>query len=71
MDWLKSQETDNSDSSIISRSFIKTFHWIIKWAPWDIGNGKSMRIGVDPYVGDKGNFIFPMEIIEYLNVLEM
>ena len=56
---------------LFSSDFFRTFHWIRKWTAWDIGNGKILRIGVDPFFHDQGNYILAMEIIEHLNILEM
>ena len=30
-----------------------------------------MRIGIDPFVGDQGNYLVLVEIIEHLNILEI
>ena len=38
---------------------------------WDIGNGKQVRIGIDPFVGDNEKHKFPMGIINHLEVLNL
>ena len=40
-----------------------------RWISWDIGNGKNVYIGIDPFVGDKGNFELPLEILEHLDFI--
>ena len=56
-------------TSIIWNSLIKVIHWVKRWISWEIGNGKNVYIGIDPFVGDKGNFDIPQEILEHLEFI--
>ena len=38
---------------------------------WDIGNGEKLRVGIDPFIGDNGNFKLPEGITEELVVLNI
>ena len=64
--WFRSSEIDQKDALVIWKSFIKNFHWIRKWTSWDIGNDKNVCIGIDPFLGDNGNYEFSVEILEHL-----
>ena len=37
-----------------------------KWIAWQIGNGSKVRIGEDPWMGVKGNFILFDALLEML-----
>ena len=38
---------------------------------WEIGNGKQLRVGIDPFVGDNDNYRLPEGIINHLEVLNL
>ena len=37
----------------------------------DVGNGKSLQIAIDPFIGDNGNFKLPVEILNHIANLGM
>ena len=61
--WFRLEFIENNSFSIIWNSFIKNINWVKKWLSWDIGNGKHVRVGIDPLVGLNENYKLPEEII--------
>ena len=50
---------------------MKVIHWLKKGISWNIGNGKYILIGIDPFIGDGGQTYLPTEIIENLDWIDM
>ena len=71
LSWFRSDSIDYSGSSLIRSSFVNEFHWIRRCATWDISNGENVRIGVDSFIGDNGNYVLPSGIISHLVDLNM
>ena len=39
------------------------------WTSREIGNDENVYIGIDPFVGDKGNFELYLEILKHLQFI--
>ena len=65
--WIRNSIYYSSGASIVWTSFLKVNHLLNKGICWNIGNGKSVITGIDPFVGDKDCPYFPEEITEHLS----
>ena len=52
-------------------NFLKAIHSLKKGICWEIGNGKSVITGVDPFIEDKDNSCLSLGIIEHLDWINM
>ena len=46
--------------------FIRSLTWITKYLGWKVGNGKRIKIGVDPVAGLNSPFVLPEDLRSYL-----
>ena len=53
-------------ASVIWKGFISTITWLGKGLIWMVGNGKSIKVGVDPISGMGTCYILPQELRNYL-----
>lgn len=49
--WIRYRTALNHGGSIFWRSVRKNLHWILNGLSWHIGNGRQVRIGLDPFAG--------------------
>ena len=61
----------SSGALVVWTSFLKVNHWLKKHICWNIGNGKSVFVGIDPFVGDKDCPYLLEEITEHLSWINM
>ena len=65
--WLKDKNFITSNASIIWRGFIYTISWIGRGIIWKVGNGESISLGADPFIGMGSSFVSSsFEQIDYL-----
>ena len=64
--WLREKRFVVKNASILWRGFVETLPWIGKGLIWNVGNGTSIRVGVDPMIGFGTNYILPIGLREYL-----
>ena len=46
--------------------FIRAMSWITKYLGWKIGNGKNIKVGIDPIAGVFSEYILPEDLRMYL-----
>ena len=46
---------------------VSSFPLFGNWTTWEIGNGRSVRLGIDPWVGVGEDFRLPQSILIKLN----
>ena len=46
---------------------VLAFPLIGNWIAWEIGNGRSVRIGIDPYDGAREDYRIPPSVLNKLN----
>jgi len=51
--WIRYKLYRQSGGSIFWRSVCRHIHWILRGLSWQIGNGHSLCIGLDPYASLK------------------
>ena len=51
---------------MIWKGFIHTLSWLGRGLTWHVGNGASIRVGLDPIVGMGSPYSLPNDLWEYL-----
>jgi hypothetical protein len=46
---------------------MSSFHIIKQWLAWQIGSGKQVIIGKDPFIGDNSSYKLSVPLIHFLN----
>ena len=46
---------------------VLAFPLIDNWAAWEIGNVRSVRLGIDPWVGAREDFRLPQSVLNKLS----
>ena len=46
--------------------FIRAMSWITRYLGWKIGNGKNIKVGIDPIAGVSSDFTLPEYLKSYL-----
>ena len=65
--WIRYKSFNHRGGSIFWRSTCRHFHWIQNGLAWLIGDGKSLRIGLDPYAGaTEGSYRLPDHMVIFL-----
>ena len=65
-DWLCKQHFLVQGTSYIWNGFIRTLSWITRQLGWKVGDGKSIRFGIDPIAGLNYTFLLPEDLKDYL-----
>ena len=66
LDCIRSRISQTLGASIIWKAITKAAHIIQEGLSWQIGNGASIRIGIDSWSGSGVYYKFPDFIIEHL-----
>ena len=56
---------------MVWNNFLKVIHWLKKGICWNIGNGKYVLTGIDPFISDNGCPYLPSKITEHLAWIDM
>lgn len=67
VEWFRRPQKLVANSSIGWKALVGAFPLIGDWTVWQIGNGKSVRIGANPWLGAGAGYKLFEELIEYLN----
>jgi hypothetical protein len=54
--WIRNDKYKNSHGYAIWNKFTKYFEWIGQYLAWYIGDGRQVRVGVDPFVDGDDKF---------------
>ena len=66
MDWIRTHVFSVQGTYYIWNGFIRTLSWLTIYLGWRVGNGKAIRIGIDPIAGLNSDFVLPMDLKSYL-----
>ena len=64
--WIRIPNKSFKNGSIRWKSMVLAFPLIGTWIAWEIGNGKSIRIGLDPWVGAGEDYRLPQTVLNKL-----
>ena len=65
-EWLHLQVFTIQGTSYIWNGFIREISWITRCLGWKVGNGRSIRIGVDPIDGLRSGYVLLEYLMNYL-----
>ena len=65
-EWLRIQVFNIQGTSYIWNGFIRALSWITRCLGWKVGNGQSIRIGIDPIASLNLDFVLPEDLGIYL-----
>ena len=51
---------------MIWKGFMHTLSWLGRGFTWHVGNGETIRVGLDPIVGMGSPYSLPLDLREYL-----
>ena len=69
--WIRKSQFYYANTPVIWSSMMKVIHQLKKGISWNIGNGKNILIGIDPFIGDNGCPYLPTDFIEHLAWIDM
>ena len=55
-----------ANASIMWTALVLAFHLVVNWLAWKIGNGRSVVVGANPWIGDDGHLSCQMVWLEPL-----
>ena len=58
-DWIRSPNKTYKNGSVGWKAMVLAFPLIGTWIAWEIGNGKSIRIGMDPCTREGEEYRIP------------
>ena len=64
--WICQQSFTVQGTSYMWNGFIRAISWITRCLGWKTGNGKSIKIGIDPIAGLSSEYILPEDLRLYL-----
>ena len=66
LDWIRKPRKSHAGGSMIWKAIVKYFSLIENNLVWDVGNGESVLIGRDPWLGSTHLHLLPPDVIEEL-----
>ena len=66
INWIKLPQKSHRGGSIFWKAIIKSFHLIEIHLAWNVGDGSSVRIGLDPWPGSGHQHILPQDTRDLL-----
>lgn len=71
--WLQTP-IKSSKGSIVWKALVEAFTLVGSWIAWKIGNGRSVSLGEDPWLGASNNYKLSDPLIKFLwnqNILHL
>ena len=69
--WLRGKKFLSRGVSAIWKGFLLTLPWLGRHLSWQVGNGKSVLLGIDLIVGISNSLMIPQGLHEYLEDLDI
>ena len=69
--WLRGKCFNTRGVSVIWKGFLLTLPWLGRNLAWQVGNGNSVRIGIDPIIGSPALITFPADFRDFLEDLDI
>ena len=66
MSWIRSKAFSVSSVYVIWKGFISCITWLGSGLTWHVGNGESIKVGLDPIIGMGSSFSLPRDLRDYL-----
>eukprot|EP00253_Pinus_taeda_P016909 PITA_16909 len=67
MDWIRNPSWHRKGILVIWRAILNSISIIKDGLLWKIGNGASIRISIDPWIGSGNSHILPVGLIQHIN----
>ena len=64
--WLRKKSFTNRGVSVIWKGFLHKLSSLGRGLIWKVGNGRAIRLGLDPIVGQGSSFLLLLDLREYL-----
>ena len=64
--WLRQKTFKVQGTSHMWNGFIHAMSWITRYLGWKIGNGKNIKVGIDPIAGVSSEYTLPEDLRSYL-----
>ena len=68
LEWIRSLVKEKENISICWKAVLWAFDIIGNFLVWKIGNGTTVRIGLDPWIGCKWRHVLPYSMLEKLHL---
>ena len=65
-EWFHQPTKTHKGGSLCWKAFVEAFPLVGNWVAWQVGDGRRIRIGQDPWVGSGDNFRFLVTLISQL-----
>ena len=66
LSWIRNKPFSVTGVSIIWKGFINIISWLGRGLIWMVGDGKNIRIGLDPIADLDSYFLLPRHLRDYL-----
>ena len=66
LSWIRSKDFSAIGVSAIWKGFISSISWLGCGLIWMVGDGESIRVGLDPITGMGTSFTLPQDLRDYL-----
>jgi len=67
LEWIRQPIKSSKNASVIWKALVAAIQIIEKGLAWKVGDGSSVRLGRDPWVGCPDSYALSWDLIEHLN----
>ena len=68
LEWIRNPRKSHVGGSVIWKAIVTSFDLIENHLAWDVGNGESVLIGRDPWMGSIQQHLLPPDVIDQLGL---
>lgn len=65
-DWIRNPVKNKKNASVIWKATVESFKVIEQGLAWKIGNGRNLKIGLDPWIGCNEKYALSPGLIKHL-----